>query len=152
MPLLDIMQAFESFSEDPFLAGHLAAGYVNGLQQEGVGGVLKHLVCNDMEHERFSASVTVEDRRKSSLADGIVSITRLDFLLFVFTAFREVYLLPFMIALKEAKPWAVMTAYGRINGVHCSEDKKLLQDILRNEWGFEGLYVRLTRAKYKHYS
>lgn len=79
MPLLDIMQAFESFSEDPFLAGHLAAGYVNGLQQEGVGGVLKHLVCNDMEHERFSASVTVEDRRKSSLADGIVSIAHLNF-------------------------------------------------------------------------
>lgn len=151
MPLLDIMQAFESFSEDPFLAGHLAAGYVNGLQQEGVGGVLKHLVCNDMDHERFNASVTVEERRKSSLCQRYCVNRSFEFL-FVFTAFREVYLLPFMIALKEAKPWAVMTAYGRINGVHCSVDKKLLQGILRDEWGFGGLYIRLTRAKYKHHS
>ncbi|KAG6868996.1 hypothetical protein C0993_005654 [Termitomyces sp. T159_Od127] len=98
--------------------GTLAAAYVNGLQSEGVSATIKHLVANDQEHERTAA-------------DSVVS-TR---------ALREIYLYPFMIAQRDAKPGAFMTSYGRIEGVHCSENKKLLTGILRNEWGFEGIVI-----------
>ncbi|ORY35301.1 glycoside hydrolase family 3 protein [Naematelia encephala] len=111
-------RAFESFSEDPYLSGMIASAYINGLQEEGVGAVIKHLVCNDMEHERFSVSAEVQER-----------------------PLREIYLYPFMLAEKYSKPWGVMTAYGRLNGVHCSEDKNLLQGILRDEWGFDGMVM-----------
>ncbi|THU99349.1 glycoside hydrolase family 3 protein [Dendrothele bispora CBS 962.96] len=111
-------RAFESFSEDPHLSGVLAAAYVNGLQEKGVAPTIKHFVANDQEHERTAAESVMSDR-----------------------ALREIYLHPFMLAQKLAKPWAFMTAYGRIKGLHCSENPHLLQDILRGEWGFDGVVI-----------
>ncbi|KAM0751563.1 glycoside hydrolase family 3 protein [Meredithblackwellia eburnea MCA 4105] len=111
-------RAFESFSEDPFLSGNIAASYIRGLQEGGVGATIKHFTANDMEMERLSVDVVVPER-----------------------ALREIYLQPFLIAERLAKPWAVMTSYSRLNGVHCSESKALLNDILRKEWGFDGLVM-----------
>ncbi|KAI0928112.1 hypothetical protein AcW2_004230 [Taiwanofungus camphoratus] len=111
-------RAFESFSEDPHLSGMLAAAYVNGLQSKGVASTIKHFVANDQEHERTAADSVLSDR-----------------------ALREVYLYPFMLAQKKAQPWSFMTSYGRIGGVHCSENPMLLQDILRKEWGFDGIVM-----------
>ncbi|KAJ9114084.1 hypothetical protein QFC22_005904 [Naganishia vaughanmartiniae] len=111
-------RAFESFSEDPHLSGMLAAAYVNGLQSNGVGATIKHFVCNDQEDKRFAVSVQVEPR-----------------------PLREIYLMPFMLAQKYAKPWAFMTSYSRINGLHCSENEWLLKDLLRGEWQFNGLVM-----------
>lgn len=111
-------RAFESFSEDPHLSGTMAAAYVNGLQENGVAATIKHFVANDQEHERTAADSVVSER-----------------------ALREVYLYPFMLAQRDAKPWAFMTSYGRIDNVHCSENPRLLQDILRKEWGFDGLVM-----------
>ncbi|KIK63846.1 glycoside hydrolase family 3 protein [Collybiopsis luxurians FD-317 M1] len=111
-------RAFESFSEDPYLSGMMAAAYVNGLQSQGVSAAIKHFVGNDQEHERTAAESIMSDR-----------------------AFREVYLYPFMLAQQLAHPWAFMTSYGRINGVHCSENVDLLQGILRDEWNFTGIVM-----------
>ncbi|KAF9451230.1 glycoside hydrolase family 3 protein [Macrolepiota fuliginosa MF-IS2] len=111
-------RAFESFSEDPHLSGVMAAAYVNGLQSEGVSAVIKHFVGNDQEHERLAADSVMSDR-----------------------ALREVYLYPFMLAQRDAQPWAFMTSYGRLKGVHCSENPGLLQGILRGEWGFKGIVI-----------
>ncbi|KZT58969.1 glycoside hydrolase family 3 protein [Calocera cornea HHB12733] len=111
-------RAFESFSEDSFLSGTMAAAYVNGLQSNGVSACIKHFVANDQEHERTAVSSEVSER-----------------------ALREVYLMPFMIAQRDAKPWAYMTSYGRLNGVHCAENPRLLRGILRSEWGFDGLVM-----------
>ncbi|KAF5376574.1 hypothetical protein D9757_008256 [Collybiopsis confluens] len=111
-------RAFESFSEDPFLSGIMAAAYVNGLQSRGVSAAIKHFVGNDQEHERTAAESVMSER-----------------------TFREVYLYPFMLAQQLAKPWAVMTSYGRIKGIHCSENKELLQGILRDEWKFTGIVI-----------
>ncbi|KAK4496695.1 hypothetical protein PRZ48_012677 [Zasmidium cellare] len=109
-------RGFESFSEDPVLAGTLSAASVNGIQSTGVAATLKHFVCNDLEDKRMSSNSILSER-----------------------ALREVYLLPFQIAQRDAKPWAYMTAYNLVNGLHCSENPKLLQHILRDEWGFDGL-------------
>ncbi|KAG8948268.1 hypothetical protein FRC04_009906 [Tulasnella sp. 424] len=113
-------RAFESFSEDPHLSGTLAAAYVNGLQKNGVAATIKHFVCNDQEHERTAASSEVSDR-----------------------ALREIYLMPFMIAQRDAQPIAYMTSYGRVNGTHASESPWLIgeEGILRKEWGFKGLVM-----------
>ncbi|KXN87735.1 putative beta-glucosidase I [Leucoagaricus sp. SymC.cos] len=111
-------RAFESFSEDPHLSGMMAAAYVNGLQSRGVSAVIKHFVGNDQEHERLAADSVMSDR-----------------------ALREIYLYPFMLAQRDAQPWAFMTSYGRIKGVHCSENPDLLQGILRGEWGFKGIVM-----------
>ncbi|KAI0060831.1 glycoside hydrolase family 3 protein [Artomyces pyxidatus] len=111
-------RAFESFSEDPHLSGTLAAAYVTGLQSKGVSATIKHFVANDQEHERTAANSVMSPR-----------------------ALREIYLYPFMLAQKIAKPWAYMTSYGRIGGVHCSENPELLQDILRDEWKFDGIVI-----------
>ncbi|OCH95211.1 putative beta-glucosidase from glycoside hydrolase family GH3 [Obba rivulosa] len=111
-------RAFESFSEDPHLSGTLAAAYVSGLQSKGVASTIKHFVGNDQEHERTAANSVVSER-----------------------ALREVYLYPFMLAQKKAQPWAFMTSYGRIDGIHCAENPGLLQGILRKEWGFNGLVM-----------
>ncbi len=89
-------QAFESFSEDPHLSGHITAAYINGLQDNGIGACPKHLVCNDSEDERMSCSSEVGDR-----------------------ALREIYLAPFQIAQRLAQPWSIMTGYNRLNGVYC---------------------------------
>jgi len=109
---------FEYFSEDPYLAGKLAAGYINGVQKNGVGACLKHFACNNQEYKRFVSDSVIDER-----------------------TLREIYLTPFEIAVREGKPKAVMCAYNKINGVYCSDNKKLLTDILRNEWGFEGVVV-----------
>ncbi|EJU05621.1 putative beta-glucosidase from glycoside hydrolase family GH3 [Dacryopinax primogenitus] len=111
-------RAFESFSEDSFLSGTLAAAYVKGLQSNGVSACIKHFVANDQEHERTAVSSEVSER-----------------------ALREVYLMPFMIAQRDAKPWSYMTSYGRLNGTHCAENPMLLRGILRGEWGFDGLVM-----------
>ncbi|CAK4027760.1 glycoside hydrolase family 3 [Lecanosticta acicola] len=111
-------RGFESFSEDPVLAGTLAAASVNGIQSTGVAATIKHFVCNDLEDKRMSSNSTLSER-----------------------ALREIYLLPFQIAQRDAKPWAYMTAYNLVNGLHCSENPKLLKQILRDEWGFDGLVM-----------
>ncbi|GAA6008860.1 hypothetical protein JCM10207_001749 [Rhodosporidiobolus poonsookiae] len=111
-------RAFESFSEDPHLNGHLAAAYIDGLQKSGVGAVIKHFVGNDQEHERLSVDVQIPER-----------------------ALREIYLKPFEIAQRLSKPVAYMTSYSKLNGVHASENKELLQNLLREEWGFDGLVM-----------
>ncbi len=108
---------FECFSEDPLLSGTLAAAYVRGLQAEGVAACIKHFVCNDQEHERFSIDARVDER-----------------------ALREIYLEPFRIAVEEARPWAAMSAYNTINGTTASEHP-LLDDVLRGEMGFDGAVI-----------
>ncbi|KAF5358919.1 hypothetical protein D9758_004863 [Tetrapyrgos nigripes] len=111
-------RSFESFSEDPNLNGLIAAAYINGVQSKGVSATIKHYVANDQEFERFSISSDVSER-----------------------ALREIYLKPFQLALKHADPWALMSSYNRVNGLHVSEDKRLLDDILRKEWGFKGMIM-----------
>src|SRR6266699_164632 len=109
---------FECFSEDPFLSARLAVAYITGLQGEGVGASLKHYVCNDEEFERFSISSEVRER-----------------------APREIYLLPFQTAVREAQPWTIMAAYNLVNGIPASEHPYLLTEVLRWEWGFDGVVV-----------
>ncbi|XXH01797.1 hypothetical protein Hte_008158 [Hypoxylon texense] len=111
-------RGFESFSEDPVLSGKLAASIVRGIQSTGVVSVIKHFVGNDQEEQR---------QRSDSIIPG--------------RALREVYLLPFQIAEKEAKPNGYMTAYNKVNGTHVSENRQIIQEILRDEWGFDGLVV-----------
>ncbi|KAI0057601.1 glycoside hydrolase family 3 protein [Artomyces pyxidatus] len=111
-------RSFESFSEDPHLNGTLAAAYINGLQSKGVAATIKHFVANDQEFQRFSISSDVSER-----------------------ALREIYLKPFQIAIKKADPWALMTCYNRVNGLHVSENPWLIDDILRKEWGFKGMIM-----------
>jgi beta-glucosidase len=111
-------RGFESFAEDPLLSGLLAAAFCNGLQDEGSVATLKHFVCNDLEDQRKAVNIVVSDR-----------------------ALREIYLMPFMLAIRDSKPGAVMTAYNKLNGTHCSENSRLLNDILRKEWGFDGTII-----------
>jgi beta-glucosidase len=111
-------RGFESFSEDPFLAGAMSAATVQGIQSRGVAATMKHFVCNDQEHERQAV-------------DSIVSAR----------AMREIYLMPFQIAQRDAKPWCYMTAYNRINGLHVSENPKLLKAIVRGEWGADTMVM-----------
>jgi len=109
---------FECYSEDPHLTARIAVAYIRGVQSRNVGACIKHFVCNDSEFERNTISSQVGER-----------------------ALREIYLAPFEVAVKEAKPWSVMAAYNRVNGTYASENLRLLEDILRREWGFEGLVV-----------
>ena len=109
---------FEYFSEDPHLAGELAAGLIDGIQSKGVGTSLKHFAVNNQEFQRFSISAEVDER-----------------------TLREIYLPAFEKAVKQGKPWTVMCAYNKLNGEYCSQNEYLLNDTLKNEWGFEGLVV-----------
>jgi beta-glucosidase len=109
---------FEYFSEDPYLAGEMAASFIDGVQSKGVGTSLKHFAANNQEFQRFSISAEVDER-----------------------TLREIYLPAFEKAVKQAKPWTVMCSYNKLNGTFASEHIRLLTEILKNEWGFEGLVV-----------
>jgi beta-glucosidase len=111
-------RGFESFSEDPVLAGKMSVATVNGIQSTGVAATLKHYVCNDLEDKRLSSNSIVTER-----------------------ALREIYLMPFQMAQRDAKPMCFMTSYNLVNGTHASESRKLLQEILREEWGFDGMVM-----------
>ena len=111
-------RGFESFSEDPLLSGMIAGYFCRGVQQKGIAATLKHFVCNDMEDERMAVNVLITER-----------------------ALREIYLAPFMIAIKLAQPRAIMTSYSQVNGTHLAENHHLLQGILRNEWKWNGLVM-----------
>src|SRR5579883_2029054 len=107
---------FECYSEDPYLSGRLAVAYIRGVQSQGVGATIKHFVCNDSEYQRNSISSEVDER-----------------------TLREIYLAPFQAAIEEAKPWAIMASYNKVNGTFASENPYTLSDILRKEWGFDGV-------------
>ncbi len=109
---------FEYFSEDPLQTGILAAEFVKGLQSQGIGCSLKHFACNSQETSRLLSDSVIDER-----------------------ALREIYLKAFEIVVKKADPATVMSAYNKINGVYCSDNKKLLNDVLREQWGFNGLVV-----------
>ncbi|KAK7716884.1 hypothetical protein SLS63_010891 [Diaporthe eres] len=109
---------FESFSEDPLLTGKLAAQYIQGLQQKGVAATIKHFVGNEQETHRLTINSIVQER-----------------------ALRELYLKPFEIAVREANPWAIMSSYNLVNGVHADMNTLTLKDILRGEWGYDGTVI-----------
>ena len=109
---------FECYSEDPLLSGRLAVGFVRGVQSEGVVATVKHFVANDAEFERMTISSVVDER-----------------------SLRELYLLPFELAVKDGGALAIMSAYNRLNGRYLNEQGEFLLEILRGEWGFAGLVM-----------
>lgn len=109
---------FEYFSEDPYLAGKMAAGYVRGIQSRGVYACPKHFAVNSQELRRMAMNAVVDER-----------------------TLREIYLTGFEIAIKEGKARALMTSYNQVNGTYANENSHLLRDILRNEWGYDGLVI-----------
>jgi beta-glucosidase len=109
---------FEYFSEDPLLAGKMAAAYIQGVQSQGVGTSLKHFAANNQEYERMAASSNLDER-----------------------TLHEIYLPAFEIAVREGRPWSVMAAYNPVNGIHAAEHGILLRKVLRTQWGFGGFVV-----------
>lgn len=109
---------FEYFSEDPYLAGKIAAGYIRGIQSNGISACVKHFACNNQEERRMVIDTIVDER-----------------------TLREIYLTAFEIAVKEGKTKSIMSSYNMINGTHANENTHLLKDILRDEWGFEGVVI-----------
>lgn len=109
---------FEYFSEDPYIAGELASAYINGVQKNGVGTSMKHFAVNSQEYLRMTISAVVDER-----------------------TLREIYLAPFEMAVKKSQPQTIMCSYNRINGTYASDNKWLLNDVLREEWGFKGIVM-----------
>ena len=109
---------FEYYSEDPYLTGKLASGFIKGLQKEGVGACLKHFACNSQENGRMVNDSIVDER-----------------------ALHELYLKGFEIAITEGRPWTLMTSYNKINGTYVSDSDYLLKDLLRNEWHYNGVVM-----------
>ena len=106
---------FEYFSEDPYLAGKMSAAFINGVQSKGIGTSLKHYAVNSQETRRMTVSAVVDER-----------------------TLREIYLTAYEIAVKESQPWTIMCMYNRLNGVYGAENKWLLTDVLRHDFGFGG--------------
>lgn len=111
-------RSYEYYSEDPLVTGKLSAAVIEGIQSQGVGTSLKHFACNNSEVERTTMDSIVEER-----------------------ALREIYLKGFEIAIKQSKPWTIMSSYNRLNGVQASQDPWLLDQVLRKDWGYEGVVV-----------
>src|SRR3954463_14160553 len=109
---------FEAYSEDPLLTGKLAAAYVRGLQEQGVAACLKHLVANESETDRNTVDSVVDE-----------------------TTLRELYLLPFEIAVAEADPWSIMAAYNDVNGTAATEQDHVNNEVVKGEWGYSGLIM-----------
>ena len=109
---------FEYFSEDPYLTGEIAKSHINGVQSQGVGTSMKHYAVNNQEYRRMTIDAVVDER-----------------------ALREIYLNGYEIAVKGAQPWTLMCSYNRVNGTYACENKTLMTDILKEEWGHEGLVV-----------
>ncbi|HBX71202.1 MAG TPA: glycosyl hydrolase, partial [Chloroflexi bacterium] len=109
---------FEYFSEDPYLTGEIAKSHINGVQSQGIGTSLKHYAVNNQEYRRMTIDAIIDER-----------------------ALREIYLAGYEIAVKVAQPWTVMCSYNKINGTYASDNKKLMRDILKDEWGHQGLVV-----------
>ncbi|MEU2655823.1 glycoside hydrolase family 3 C-terminal domain-containing protein [Streptomyces sp. NPDC007325] len=109
---------FEAYSEDPYLTGAIGTGYVQGVQDGGVGTTVKHFVANDAETDRFTVDNHIAPR-----------------------PLRELYLAPFEAIVENARPWGIMTAYNQVNGVTMTEHHQLVNDVLRGEWGFDGVNV-----------
>ena len=109
---------FECYSEDPLLSAEIAVAYVRGVQSKGVAATIKHFAGNESEFERTTISSEIDER-----------------------ALREIYLPPFEAAVRRAGVWAVMTAYNKVNGTFASEHRRLLTEILRGQWGFDGLVM-----------
>ncbi|MCF2526160.1 glycoside hydrolase family 3 C-terminal domain-containing protein [Yinghuangia soli] len=109
---------FEYYSEDPALAGELGAAWINGLQSQGIGASVKHYAANNQETERMTVSAEIDER-----------------------TMREIYLPAFETVVRKSQPWTVMSSYNKVNGTYVAESRELLTEILRDEWGFEGLVV-----------
>ncbi|MBX3058040.1 MAG: glycoside hydrolase family 3 C-terminal domain-containing protein [Anaerolineae bacterium] len=118
---------FECYAEDPLLSGELAAAYIKGLQSRGVAACVKHYVGNDSEFERHSMSSDIGER-----------------------ALHEIYLRPFQTAVQDAQTWTLMSSYNKVNGTYVSESKLFLQDILKEEWGFDGAVISDWWGSYSH--
>ena len=106
---------FESFSEDPLLTGKLATAYIKGLQSKRVAAAIKHFVGNEQETERMKVDSVIQER-----------------------PLREIYLKPFEIAIRESSPWALMSSYNMLNGIHADMNEDTLKRILRQEWHYDG--------------
>ena len=109
---------FEYFSEDPYLAGKLSAGYIRGIQSNGISACVKHFAVNNQEERRMAIDTIVDER-----------------------TLREIYLTAFEIAVKEGKTKAIMSSYNKVNGIYANENMHLMKDILRDEWGFKGCVI-----------